>query len=118
MNKMTGRVGYFAIKVDLAKAYDRLNWDFIYHTLLEVGYPEKWIEVVRVAVTSVRTNVKWNGVRAEYFQLERGIRQGDPISRYLFVLCMDKLSHLITHAAHKGEWKPMRAGRNGPHISI
>jgi hypothetical protein len=57
MRKMTGRVGYFAIKVDLSKAYDRLNWDFIHHTLVEVGYPREWIDVVRVAVTSVRTNV-------------------------------------------------------------
>jgi hypothetical protein len=117
MRKMTGRVGYFAIKVDLSKAYDRLNWDFIHHTLVEVGYPREWIDVVRVAVTSVRTNVKWNGVRADYFQPKQGIRQGDPISPYLFVLCMDKLSHLISQAVQEGEWKPMRAGRNGPLIS-
>jgi hypothetical protein len=40
MSKMTGKMGYFAIKVDLAKAYDRLNWRFIHHVLQEVGYPE------------------------------------------------------------------------------
>jgi hypothetical protein len=117
MSKMTGKVGYFAIKVDLSKAYDRLNWNFIAHILMEVGYPTEWIEVVMTAVTSVHTNVKWNGVRAEYFQPQRGIRQGDPISPYLFVLCMDKLSHLITQGVQEGEWQPMRAGRNGPLIS-
>jgi hypothetical protein len=117
MRKMNGKVGYFAVKVDLTKAYDRLSWKFIYDTLLEVGYPMEWINVVMTSVTSVRTNVKWNGDRAEYFHPQRGIRQGDPISPYLFVICMDKLSHLITHCVQEGEWKPMRAGRNGPLIS-
>jgi hypothetical protein len=117
MRKMNGKVGYFAIKVDLAKAYDRTSWQFIYNTLMEVGYPNKWIDVVMTAITSVRTNVKWNGVRADFFNLQRGIRQGDPISPYLFVICMDKLSHLISHEVHVGEWKPMKAGITGPLIS-
>ncbi|MCH81869.1 putative ribonuclease H protein [Trifolium medium] len=117
MRRMNGKVGYFAVKVDLSKAYDRLNWNFIYHTLTEVGYPKQWIDAVMTAVTSVRTNVKWNGVRAEFFHPQRGIRQGDPISPYLFVICMDKLSHLITNGVQEGVWKPMRAGRNGPLIS-
>jgi hypothetical protein len=109
MCKMKGKVGFFAIKVDLSKAYDRLNWSFIYHTLMEVGYPMEWIDVVMTSVTSVRTNVKWNGERAEYFHPQRGIRQGDPISPYLFVICMDKLSHLITQAVDEGKWRPMQA---------
>jgi hypothetical protein len=40
MSKMTGKMGYFAIKNDLAKAYDRLNWRSIHHVLQEVGHPE------------------------------------------------------------------------------
>jgi hypothetical protein len=84
---------------------------------MEIGYPMEWIDVVMTSITSVRTNVKWNGERAEYFHPQRGIRQGDPISPYLFVICMDKLSHLITQAVHETKWKPMRAGRNGPLIS-
>lgn len=53
-------------------------------------------------VTSVETNIKWNGVKFEYFILHRGIRQGDPISPYIFVLCLDKLSHLISHVVDNG----------------
>ncbi|PNY15946.1 ribonuclease H, partial [Trifolium pratense] len=117
MCKMNGKVGFFVIKVDLSKAYDKLNWKFIHHVLQETGYPVEWINVVMASVTSVRTNVKWNGERAEYFAPQRGIRQGDPISPYLFVLCLDKLSHLISQAVHEGKWKPMKAGRSGPLIS-
>lgn len=46
-------------------------------------------------VTTVNTNVLWNGRRSDCFAPQRGIRQGDPMSPYLFVLCMDKLTHLI-----------------------
>jgi hypothetical protein len=69
------------------------------------------------AVTSVETNVKWNGARSDYFRPQRGIRQGDPISPYIFVMCIDKLSHLITHAVEMGDWKALRAGRRGPAVS-
>ncbi|MCI14727.1 ribonuclease H protein [Trifolium medium] len=69
------------------------------------------------SVTSVETNVKWHGARAEYVRPQRGIRQGNPISPYLFVICMDKLSHLICHAVDEGLWKTLRAGRNGPLVS-
>ncbi|MCH79574.1 putative ribonuclease H protein [Trifolium medium] len=117
MCQMQGKVGYFAIKVDLSKACDRLNWSFIHHTLMEVGYPKEWVDLVMTSVTSVRTNVKWNGERAEYFHPQCGIWQGDPISPYLFVICMDKLSHMILQGVQDGDWKPMRAGRNGPLIS-
>jgi hypothetical protein len=117
MNRTTGKVGYFVIKVDLTKAYDMLDWCFVMKVLNEIKLPDSIINIIYHAVTSVRTNVKWNGDRANYFRPQRGIRQGDPISPYLFVLCMDKLSHLIMEEVDKGEWKTMRAGRHGPVIS-
>jgi hypothetical protein len=72
------------------------------------------INLIMHSVTSVETNVKWNGARSEYFRPQRGIQQGDPISPYLFVLCIDKLSHFISHAVESGEWKALRADRSGP----
>jgi ribonuclease HI len=117
MMKMRSRVGFFVIKVDLSKAYDRLNWDFIKKVLTEVNLPNEMINVIMSCITSVQSNVLWNGSRSEFFTPHCGVRQGDPMSPYLFVLCMDKLTHLIAEAVENGKWKPMRAGRSGPSIS-
>jgi hypothetical protein len=117
MTKMRSRVGFFVIKVDLSKAYDRLNWEFIHRVLLEVRIPAEMINVIMNCITSVQSNVLWNGNRTEFFSPQCGVRQGDPMSPYLFVLCMDKLSHIIAESIDKGEWKPMRAGRHGLVIS-
>jgi hypothetical protein len=114
---MRGNKGTFAIKVDLSKAYDKISWDFIWRILCEIKIPQGMVNVIMHAITSMETNVKWNGARAEYFRPQRGIRQGDPISPYLFVLCMDKLSHLIMHAVNVGDWRGIKAGRNGPMVS-
>jgi hypothetical protein len=117
MHRMKGKKGAFAIKVDLAKAYDKISWEFIWRILVEIKLPNDLINIIMHSVSSVMTNVKWNGTRDEYFRPQRGIRQGDPISPYLFVLCMDKLSHLIMHAVNVGDWRGIKAGRNGPMVS-
>ncbi|WJX47132.1 hypothetical protein P8452_33857 [Trifolium repens] len=117
MHHMKGRKGVFAIKVDLAKAYDKLSWEFIWRVLTEINLPDVIVNIIMHGVTSITTNVKWNGTRSEYFKPQRGIRQGDPLSPYLFVLCMDKLSHLIMHAADNSKWIGIKAGRAGPMVS-
>jgi hypothetical protein len=117
MTRMRTRVGFFVIKVDLSKAYDRLSWEFINRVLTEVNLPAVMINVIMNCITSVQSNVIWNGSRSDYFTPQCGVRQGDPMSPYLFVLCIDRLSHLIEEAIESGKWKPMRAGRNGPLIS-
>ncbi|WJX78916.1 hypothetical protein P8452_62093 [Trifolium repens] len=59
----------------------------------------------------------WHGSRSDFFTTGRGIRQGDPMSPYIFVLCMDKLTHLIAESVDSGNWHPLKAGRSGPPIS-
>ncbi|GAU48590.1 hypothetical protein TSUD_405800 [Trifolium subterraneum] len=116
MHKMRGKTGFAAIKVDLAKAYDRIRWSFIAEVLKEVGLPEELQNIIMHCITSVTTNVMWDGRRSSFFQPERGIRQGDPMSPYIFVLCMDKLTHLIAEAVDSGKWHPLKAGKAGPAI--
>ncbi|XP_058771248.1 uncharacterized protein LOC131644704 [Vicia villosa] len=117
MMKVKGHNSYFVVKVDLSKARDKLNWNFIEQVLVEVGISGRMLNVILHAISTVETNVKWNGAGGEFFCPQRGIRQGDLISPYLFVLCMDKLSHLISQEVNEGRWKTVRAGRNGQVIS-
>lgn len=55
--------------------------------------------------------------KSALFSPERGIRQGDPMSPYIFVLCMDKLSHLIAEEVEEKRWCPLKAGRAGPAVA-
>ncbi|KAH9750393.1 putative ribonuclease H protein [Citrus sinensis] len=113
MPKKTGKRGLMAIKVDLQKAYDRLNWSFIFETLQQTGLPIHLSRLIMECVTSASMNILWNGEVTEEFYPGRGIRQGDPLSPYIFVLCIKSLSHGITQAVVDGSWKPIRLVKHG-----
>lgn len=106
-----------AIKIDFEKAYDRLRWSFLRESLLELSLPQQMVDVVMTCLTSAKLRILWNGEPLDAFQPTRGIRQGDPLSPYLYVICMERLSHLIEREVQLGSWKPSRASRNGPQIS-
>ncbi|XP_031103194.1 uncharacterized protein LOC116006838 [Ipomoea triloba] len=109
-----GKKGLMILKIDLEKAYDRLNWDFIRDTLSDVGMSTEWIRNIMACVESPRLKVLWNGKQLDQIIPTRGIRQGDAISPYLFVMCMEKLSHIIKDEANRGNWKGVRLSRYGP----
>lgn len=75
-----------AVKIDLEKAYDRLDWGFIEDTLLDIELPTRLIHVNIHCVTSSTMQVIWNGKLSRVFTPSQNIRQGDPLSHYLFVL--------------------------------
>ena len=115
--KVRGKSGLMAWKIDLAKAYDRIQWDFIKEVLNEVGIEGKINRLIMSCISSVQFKVIVNGEATDSFRPMSGIRQGDPLSPYLFVLCMEKLSHLINQKLVEGSWKPVKTSRNGPVIS-
>jgi len=117
MSRVKGNKMFMSIKIDLEKAYDRLNWNFVEKCLEDCNFPPKLIQVIHHCISSPSYKILWNGEKTDSFVPTRGIRQGDPLSPYLFVICMEKLSHIIADQVDACYWKPMRAGRYGPQIS-
>ncbi|XP_048490396.1 uncharacterized protein LOC125492264 [Beta vulgaris subsp. vulgaris] len=96
-----------ALKIDLTKAFDCLEWSFIRETLIGFNFPKRLVETIMSVITTPSISVLWNGEITQEFKPSRGIRQGDPLSPYIFVLCMERLSLLIQQKLDLKLWKPL-----------
>ncbi|KAH1121885.1 hypothetical protein J1N35_005045 [Gossypium stocksii] len=99
--KKSGKKGNFALKLDMSKSYDRVEWDFLAGIIMHLGFHEDWIILVMRCVCSASYSVSLNGFNSEWFEPSRGLRQGDPLSPYLFLICAEGFSSLIKEAKQK-----------------
>lgn len=106
-----------AIKLDLRKAFDKLEWPFIRDMLHSINLPPKLIKIILSCISSSQLAILINGQPTNFFEPTRGVRQGDPLSSYLFILGMKFLSLLIYHNISSGNWTPISLSSNGPSIS-
>nr|XP_023911306.1 uncharacterized protein LOC112022914 [Quercus suber] len=117
MQKHTGKEGYMAIKLDMSKAYKRVEWSYLQSVMEKMGFTEHWINLMMLCVKTVTYTILVNGEPKGMITPSRGIRQGDPLSPFLFLLCTEGLNGLINKAAHQGNIKGYSLCRNSPHLT-
>jgi hypothetical protein len=105
------------IKTDMAKAYDRVEWEFLEATLMVMGFPVDKVQTIMKCVTTVTFSILINGQPSSCFQPKRGLRQGDPLSPYLFIICADVLSGLISRAQSNLSIHGVKIAHRAPEIS-
>jgi hypothetical protein len=108
---------FCAYKLDLSKAYDRVDWDFLNKVLLKLGFQSSWVQRVMSCVTSVHYTICFNGAMSAPFFPSRGLRQGDPLSPYLFLFVADGLSKLISKKVETQALQELHICRGAPGIS-
>ena len=109
LDNKKGKKGFMAIKVDLAKTYDCLEWNFIHKVLKAFHLPSALIKLILSCISSSNISILFNGGKLDTFKPSRGICQGDPLSPYIFLLCMEYLGFLIDKECMEKNWTPMKA---------
>ncbi|XP_059446647.1 uncharacterized protein LOC132178216 [Corylus avellana] len=114
---MWGKKGFMAVKLDMSKAYNRVELNFLEAVMHRMGFHDRWIGLIMMCVKSVQYSILVNGKPCGLISPTRGIRQGDPISLYLFLLCAEALSAMISHANDEGVLTGVPTSKKGPTLS-
>jgi hypothetical protein len=115
--KTRGVKGELALKIDISKAYDKVEWSFLKGVLSRMGFSEKWMQWMMLCVSSVNYSALVNFEKVGPIHPGRGHRQGDPLSPYLFILVAEGLTALISKAVANGELHGVKICRRAPSVS-
>ncbi|GAU32903.1 hypothetical protein TSUD_152630 [Trifolium subterraneum] len=97
-------------KVDFEKAYDSVDWDYLDEVMVKMNFPSQWRVWMKACVMTASASVLVNGSPTAEFCFERGLRQGDPLSPFLFLLAAEGLNVLMTALVRNGSFTPYEVG--------
>ena len=117
VNSKRGRKGLMAIKIDIEKAFDRMEWNFILAILSKLGFHSTWINWIRIYITSPSFSILINSSPFSHFTPERGLRQGGPLSLFLFIFGSEVISRLLLRQKSKGLLRGIKIAQNCSPIS-
>ena len=116
-NHKTGKTGYIALKLDMSKAYDRVEWSFLEKIMRKLGFEERRINLMMICVKIVSYSILMNGEPKGSIHTTRGIRQGNPLSPFLLLLYIEGLHCLISKAENDGTIRGFSLGRRSPRLN-
>lgn len=109
-NKVKGLI----FKLDLEKAFDNLNWVFLFKMMKLFGYPDDWILWIHECLSTASISVLVNGAPTKEFKMQKGVRQGDPLSPFLFIIAAESLNCLFQEAVSLGSLKGLKVSDEDP----
>ncbi|MCH93254.1 LINE-1 reverse transcriptase like, partial [Trifolium medium] len=111
------RRGCLVLKVDFEKAYDSVDWSFLEYMLRRFGFDNKWIHWIRACVFSGKLSVLVNGSPTSEINIQRGLKQGDPLAPFLFLLVAEGFAGLMRSAVAKNLFNGFGVGAEGLVVS-
>lgn len=101
----------------MSKAFNRVSWTFLSTILCKIGFSEHWIRLLHQCYSTFSFLVLLNGAPSSKFIPHRGLRQGDPLSPYLFIIFMESLSCALNHLDQSNIFKGIKLSINGSSVS-
>ena len=114
--RQSGEEG-LVFKLDFEKAYNHVNWYFLDHVLEKKEFSPKWRTWMRGCLSSVSYAILVNGNAKGWVKASRGLRQGDPLSPFLFTIVADVLSRMLLRAEERSMLEGFKVGRNKTRVS-
>ena len=108
------------LKVDFKKAFDSVQWDFLESLLCHLGFPAHFVVLVMQCISSASYSVAVNGDLHGFFSGQCGVRQGDPLSPYMFICCMEYFSRMLSLASQQEGFRyhPKCAAQGITHLAF
>lgn len=105
--RRSGQCGAFGLKLDMNKAYDHIEWNFLEVILRKMGFANNWVSLVMSCLCTPTLSVLIHGKHRPFFKLSRGLRQGDPLSPFPFLFVNGILSKMIINACQSSLLSPV-----------
>lgn len=101
-----------ALKLDMSKTFDRVEWGYLRAVMLRMGFHDNFISLIMRCISSVSFSLLVRGQQTEIFYPQRELRQGDPLSPYLFLICTEEFSSLLQRAQQEGDIAGIKVSRH------